>query len=99
MMIEDILQQPMDKYSFCLREYISPNAEYYLEAVVFYPVVSDTIGIIIEEDCFNAALSYSESEMLATFARLEEKSRRIIKILQKASIDYNHNYAGGGSKN
>ena len=95
--IIEYLNNHQDEYSFSLREYVSPNAEYYLEAVVNHSIVSDTIGIIMEENVFTPVLTYSKSEMLATFARLEEKSLRIISLLKDASLKFDNTYVGGNN--
>lgn len=68
--------------------------DYHNEAVTIHPLVSDTVGVIIEEDPFNPVIYYIESEMLATFNRLEDKTVRIHRLLKKASSDFNK-YVGG----
>lgn len=89
----DSIPQP-SPYHFYIREYASPIGDYHNEAVTIHPLVSDTVGVIIEEDPFNPTLYYTESEMLATFNRLEDKTVRIHKLLKKASADFNK-YVGG----
>jgi hypothetical protein len=77
-----------NQYSFIIREYADEYG-YYSEVIVFYPVVSDTVGIIIERDTFNPSIYYKKEEVLKEFDRLQEKAIRIIKILRTASDHYN----------
>jgi hypothetical protein len=94
--IEDIIRYVdahADDYSFAIREYCSPQGEYHNEAVVFYPLISDTIGIILADMPFNPVIYYTEQDILAVLAPLEAKARRIAKLLHKATIDFNH-YVG-----
>lgn len=97
MQIEDIIQYsiltPPIPLLFQLREYSTQQGEYYME-VVTNPVilVSDPVSLIIETDTFSPCLSYKRGEVDRQFRRLNDKSRRAIKLIQEANQLFNNKY-------
>jgi len=92
--VEDIIEYTnahSDKYSFMIREYASLYGDYTNEAVIFNILVSDYVGIIFDDMPINPSQYYTKSEMLALLDRLEEKGQRVLKLVNKASVDFKKN--------
>lgn len=93
MRVEDVIEYSRKlPLLFELREYTTGYGDYYIEAVVFCTLISDTIGIIIEQDTFSPLLSYKKSEVDRQFQRLNEIAERSIAIIEESSKLFNDKY-------
>lgn len=82
------LDSHQDQYNFYIREYASPRGEYHNEAVAFDCLVSDEVGVIIETMPFNPVIYYTLPEVKRTFARLDDKAKRVKRLLRIATESY-----------
>ncbi len=95
MQIEDIIQyannlQPPNLFE--LREYSTQCGDYYTEAVTYTTLISDTIGIVLEQDTFSPLLSYKPSEVNRQLLRLNSKALRSLNLIAEANKLFNNKY-------
>jgi hypothetical protein len=95
MQIETIIEyanntQPPNLFE--LREYSTQCGDYYTEAVVYTTLISDTIGIVLEQDTFSPLLSYKQSEVNKQLLRLNNKALRSMNLIAEANKLFNYKY-------
>lgn len=81
--IEDIINRIDNscKYSYFIREQISPFADYGNEAVIYTAIDNTHIGIIFEFNPFNPHIYYTEREVNERLEWLEKKAKIILNKL------------------
>lgn len=95
MQIEDIIKyannsQPPNLFE--LREYSTQCGDYYSEAVTYTTLISDAIGIVIEQDTFSPLLSYKKTEVNRQLKRLNAAALRSLNLIAEANKLFNYKY-------
>lgn len=83
-----LVNEHPDLYQFQLREYVSIDGAYSIEAMVPMPIGSFKCGIIFQEDAINPSLTYRVEELTKILHEYNRRAEVLKEQLKDIDIKY-----------